>query len=89
MPLRKNNKSITFLAKNSKIINFIGLLLIVLGAVISYFNWNVEPEELEQQWLKFEAQIPNDLVLYGHDYIAVDMNSRVRNGVRLTHQRYA
>ncbi|WP_088324221.1 hypothetical protein [Polaribacter tangerinus] len=45
MPLRKNNKSITFLAKNSKIINFIGLLLIVLGAVISYFNWNVEPEE--------------------------------------------
>jgi len=52
-------------------------------------HWNVEPEELEQQWLKFEAQIPNDLVLYGHDYIAVDMNSRVRDNVQLTHPRYA
>ena len=52
-------------------------------------HWNLGPEELEQQWAKFEDQIPDDLVLYGHDYVAVDMNSRVRNGVRLTHQRYA
>jgi hypothetical protein len=51
-------------------------------------HWNVEPEVLEQKWLKFESMIPDDLVLYGHDYVAVDMNSRMRNGVRLTHPRY-
>jgi hypothetical protein len=51
-------------------------------------HWNVEPEVLEVKWKRFEEQIPSDLVLYGHDYIAVDMNSRVRDGVKLTHPRY-
>ena len=51
-------------------------------------HWNVEPEVLETKWKQFEKQIPNDLVLYGHDYVAVDMNSRVRDGVQLTHPRY-
>ena len=51
-------------------------------------HWNVEPEVLETKWKRFEAQIPDNLVLYGHDYVAVDMNSRVRDGVQLTHPRY-
>ena len=51
-------------------------------------HWNVEPETLETKWLEFEKQVPEDLILYGHDYIAVDMNSRIRNGVNLTHPRY-
>lgn len=51
-------------------------------------HWNVEPEELEQQWLKFESLIPEDLVLYGQDYMARDMQGRLRHGITLTHPRY-
>ena len=51
-------------------------------------HWNVEPEVIEQKWLEFEKRVPNDLVLYGHDYVAVDMNTRLRNGVKLTHLHY-
>ena len=51
-------------------------------------HWNVEPEVIEQKWLEFEKRVPDDLVLYGHDYVAVDMNTRLRNGVKLTHLHY-
>lgn len=51
-------------------------------------HWNVEPEELEKKWLKFEALIPDDLVIYGQDYMARDIQDRIRYGNRLTHPRY-
>tara|TARA_E500000178_G_scaffold338245_1_gene378331 strand:+ start:3096 stop:4565 length:1470 start_codon:yes stop_codon:yes gene_type:complete len=51
-------------------------------------QWNVEPEQLEQLWFKFEEMIPEDLVLYGHDYVAMDMRERLRNGKRTTHPRF-
>jgi len=51
-------------------------------------NWNVDPEALEQLFLKFEEQVPDDLVLYGHDYVALDLNERIRKGTKLTHLRY-
>jgi hypothetical protein len=51
-------------------------------------HWNVEPEVIEQKWLEFEKRVPDDLVLYGHDYVAVDMNTRLRSGVKLTHLHY-
>jgi hypothetical protein len=49
-------------------------------------HWNVEPEQLEIAYLKFKKQIPNDLVLYGHDYCAVDLNESVKRNY--THVRY-
>ena len=49
-------------------------------------HWNVEPEQLETAYLKFKKQIPNDLVLYGQDYCAVDLNESVK--VNYTHVRY-
>ena len=51
-------------------------------------HWNIEPEVLEEKWKTFESLIPKDLVLYGHDYVAVDMNERVRNGKQTTHPRF-
>ena len=51
-------------------------------------HWNVEPEVLEQKWINFEKLVPNDLVLYGHDYMGVDINQRVRNNARTTHPRF-
>lgn len=49
-------------------------------------HWNVEPELLETKWKKFADQIPEDLILYGHDYIALDMYESLKNNY--THARY-
>lgn len=51
-------------------------------------HWNVEPEELERRWLIFESLVPDDLILYGQDYLARDMRKRIREGLVLTHPRY-
>jgi len=51
-------------------------------------HWNVPPEEVEKYWLKFEEMVPDDLILYGHDYIGVDMRTRIRNGNSTTHPRF-
>jgi len=51
-------------------------------------HWNVEPEILEEKWKVFAEQIPDDLVLYGHDYVAVDLNESIRNGHSTTHPRF-
>jgi hypothetical protein len=51
-------------------------------------HWAIEPEQLEQYWLKFESQIPEDLILYGQDYMARDMQQRIREGVEMTYPRY-
>lgn len=51
-------------------------------------HWNVQPEELELKWKMFEEQIPKDLILYGHDYLAVDMQERVRKNFKTTHPKY-
>lgn len=47
-------------------------------------HWNVEPEILEKKWNDFYDQIPKDLVLYGHDYTATDMNRKLK----LSHVQY-
>lgn len=49
-------------------------------------QWNIEPEELETLYLKFKSQVPNNLVLYGHDYCAIDLNDSVKGNY--THVRY-
>lgn len=49
-------------------------------------HWNVEPEALEEKWRVFAKQLPSDLCLYGHDYIAQDMYESLKNN--LTHVRY-
>lgn len=51
-------------------------------------HWALEPEVLEEKYLKFESLIKNDLVLYGQDYMARDLEQRIRNGLRVTHPRY-
>jgi len=51
-------------------------------------HWNVEPEQLEEKWKVFRQLIPDDLVLYGHDYIGVDLYESVRNGNATTHPRF-
>ena len=49
-------------------------------------HWNIQPEDLETLFLKFKAQVPNDLIVYGHDYCGIDLNDSV-NG-NFTHVRY-
>ena len=51
-------------------------------------HWALEPEVLEEKYLKFESLIKDDLVLYGQDYMARDLQNRVRDGYALTHPRY-
>jgi hypothetical protein len=51
-------------------------------------HWNVEPEQLEQSWFKFQTLVPKDLILYGHDYQSIDLNDRIKNKIQSTHVRY-
>ena len=51
-------------------------------------HWNVHPEELEQKYIKFKQGVPNDLYLYGHDYIAMDLHNSVKSNLHLTHVPY-
>ena len=51
-------------------------------------HWNVEIDELEQKWLKFQSLIPEDLAIYGQDYLARDIQRRVRHKLDYTHPRY-
>jgi hypothetical protein len=49
-------------------------------------HWNEEPEQLELKYKKFKGLIPPDLTLYGHDYVAMDLNESIKNDY--THVRY-
>jgi hypothetical protein len=49
-------------------------------------HWNEEPEQLELKYKKFKGLVPPDLTLYGHDYVAMDLNESVKNDY--THVRY-
>ena len=49
-------------------------------------QWNMQPEDLETLYLKFKSQVPTDLVVYGHDYCAIDLNDSVKGNY--THVRY-
>lgn len=51
-------------------------------------HWNVDIDDIEQKYLDFEKLVPNDLVLYGQDYLANDLESRIRNGNIETHPRF-
>lgn len=51
-------------------------------------HWTFDPEYLEERYLNFEKLVPEDLILYGQDYMARDLNERIRNGKRLSHPRY-
>lgn len=48
-------------------------------------HWNIEPEVIEQKYLHFESKIPSNLVLYGQDYLANDLQHRIRDGITETH----
>jgi hypothetical protein len=52
-------------------------------------HWNIEPEVLEEKYLKFESLIKDDLVLYGQDYMARDLQNRVKYKIATTHPRYS
>jgi hypothetical protein len=51
-------------------------------------HWHLDPETIEEKYLEFEKLIPNNLVLYGEDYMGIDLHERMREGKRLTHPRY-
>ena len=51
-------------------------------------HWNVDIDIIEQKYLKFESMIPDDLCLYGQDYLANDLRNRVRDGLTDTHPRF-
>lgn len=52
-------------------------------------HWNVDIDEIEQKYLQFEKLIPNDLILYGQDYLATDLQDRVRFNNARTHPRFS
>lgn len=51
-------------------------------------HWNVEPEELEEKCLKFQKLIPEDLIFYGHDYLGIQFDDRIKDGKNPTHPRF-
>lgn len=51
-------------------------------------HWNIEPEILEEKYKHFESLIPNNLTLYGQDYMARDLQNRVRDNLKLSHPHY-
>ena len=51
-------------------------------------HWNLDIDEIEQKYLNFEKLIPNDLVLYGQDYLANDLEIRIKKGYSETHPRF-
>ena len=51
-------------------------------------HWNVDIDDIEQKYLKFENIVPDDLVLYGQDYLANDLQTRIRGNVTETHPRF-
>lgn len=52
-------------------------------------HWNVSPDIIEEKYLKFESMVPDDLVLYGQDYLANDLQDRIRYGRKETHPRFS
>lgn len=51
-------------------------------------HWNVNIDTIEQKYLEFEKLVPNNLVLYGQDYLANDLEVRIRRGEAETHPRF-
>ena len=49
-------------------------------------HWNEEPEQLQIKYYKFKELIPKDLTVYGHDYVAVDLNESIKGDY--SHVRY-
>jgi len=52
-------------------------------------HWNMDIDEIEKKYLEFERLIPDSLILYGQDYLAVDLQDRVRHNLRKTHPTYS
>ena len=52
-------------------------------------HWNVDIDEIEQKYLEFEKLVPDNLVLYGQDYLAIDLQDRIRHNNKRTHPRYS
>jgi hypothetical protein len=51
-------------------------------------HWNVDLDIIEQKYLEFEKLVPEDLTLYGQDYLANDLQDRIRYGLTETHPRF-
>lgn len=51
-------------------------------------HWNVDIDDIEQKYLEFEKLVPSDLVLYGQDYLANDLENRIHKGTIETHPRF-
>lgn len=51
-------------------------------------HWNVNIDDIEQKYLEFEKLVPSDLVLYGQDYLANDLEARIRKGTTETHPKF-
>ena len=51
-------------------------------------HWNVPIDVIEEKYLKFESLVPENLILYGQDYLANDLQSRIRNKNIETHPRF-
>lgn len=52
-------------------------------------HWNMDIDIIEEKYLKFEKSLPNDIILYGQDYLANDIRHRIDNDTQLTHFRYS
>ena len=49
-------------------------------------HWNMDPEIIQTFYLEFKDQIPNDLIVYGHDYCSIDLNDSIKGDY--THVRF-
>ena len=51
-------------------------------------HWNVDIDAIEQKYLEFEKLVPDNVILYGQDYLAQDLQDRIRLKKFRTHPRY-
>lgn len=52
-------------------------------------HWNMDIDEIEKKYLEFEKLVPDDLIIYGQDYLADDLHNRIKNSITGTHPRYS
>ena len=51
-------------------------------------HWNQGPDQLKIKWNKFKSLVPDDLILYGDDYCAIDMRQSIRDNLNISYPEF-
>ena len=51
-------------------------------------HWNQGTDQLKIKWNKFKSLVPDDLILYGDDYCAIDMRQSIRDNLNISYPEF-